>query len=72
MSLQAHIHIHAQCHPFTPDMSFLCFSTEDIPTGRDRTLRTVGPAGTAPASSTGTWMDVSSREFMHIFCLFYM
>lgn len=40
----------------SPDMSSLCFSTEDIPTEPDRTLRTVGPAGTARASSTGTWM----------------
>lgn len=38
---------------YTPDMSSLCFSTEDIPTGPDKTLRTVGPAGTVLASSTG-------------------
>lgn len=61
MSLQpTHTHTHAQCHSFTPDMSSLCFSTEDILTEPDRTLRTVGPAGTVPASSTGTRMDVSS------------
>lgn len=45
---------------FTPDMSSLWFSTEDIHTGPDRTLRTAGPAGTAPASSIGMWIDVSS------------
>lgn len=65
---------HTQHHSFTPDMSSLCFSTEDIPTGPDRTLRTVGPAGTVPASSTGMWMDVSSceSEFLHIYRFFYM
>lgn len=62
----------AQCHSCTPDMSSLHFSTEDIPTGRDRTLRTVAPAGTVHASSTGTRTDVSSREAMHIYRLFYM
>lgn len=61
-----------QSHSCTPDMSSLRFSTEDIPTGRDRTLRTVAPAGTVHASSTGTRTDVSSREAMHIYRLFYM
>lgn len=52
-------------------MSFLCFSTEDIPTGPDRTLRTVGPAGTAPASSTGMWMDACVNSCIFT-ALFYM
>lgn len=72
MSLKTltHPRVHTQCHSFTPDMSSLCFSTEDIHIEPDRTLRTVAPAGTAPASSTGTRMDASSCEFMHIYCLF--
>ena len=54
MSLWAHAkHKHTKHAPYTPDMSSLYFSTEDIPTEPDRTLRTVGPAGTVPASSTG-------------------
>ena len=54
MSLLAQTNTHVKHYSFTPDMSSLCFSTEDIPTGPDRTLRTVGRAGTVPASSTGT------------------
>lgn len=46
-------HTHEKHESFSPDMAFVCFSTEDILTEPDRTLRTVAPAGTAPASSTG-------------------
>ena len=49
-------------------MSSMCFSTEDIPTEPDRTLRTVGPAGTAPASSTGMFgKDVVP---LWVFCIY--
>ena len=71
MSLRAHTetHTHESSLSCAPDMSSMCFSTEDIPTEPDRTLRTVGPAGTAPASSTGMfgkgcWAPVN---FLHIF-----
>jgi len=72
-----HTHTHEKHHFFcffTPDMSSLCFSTEDIHTGPGRTSRTVGPAGTAPASSTGTWTGASSSShgggFLHVSGLF--
>lgn len=61
-------HTHIKHYSFTPDMSSLCFSTEDIPTGLDRTLRTVGPAGTVPASSTGKWTDVCVNFCIFIAC----
>lgn len=52
--------------PYIPDMSSLCFSTEDIPTGRGRTLKTVGPAGTVPASSTGVLIRTCLNYFIFI------
>lgn len=66
----AHTHAHIQSQSFSPDMSSLGFSTEDIPTERDRTSRTAGPAGTAPASSTGTCSHASPGEFTYSYCLF--